>query len=402
MTYGTSWLNLVRACFLAAGILLTGLVEASRACSCVYPQSACEGYWPANAVFDGTVTKIESIVREEQVAGRTLPSTMHLVTLEVKQSWKGVDGPVVQVVTSTDGASCGFDFKTGRRYLVFSSGYGDDGRLLVSLCSLTREFDGTGASADFLASLDQPDAGGRVFGSIQRTARSFSPEGAHNDRVPAELDVRLSGAGGTQAMTSRGGRYQFTNLAPGRYAVEISPPEGHTAWRTWAPVEIVNRRACAEADFSVTPAGRIGGRVVDAAGRGIPRLNVEATAADVDLDRVQFIPAVTDQSDAEGYFEFENLPPGDYIVGTNLADLPSDTGPTRGQSTREAANAQSSGSVSDSRWSSGRGISHRQSRSSRLRVSRRGWMARRPARCMSLCGTSRPTPASGYGVQVVE
>jgi hypothetical protein len=121
MTYGIRWLNLLRACFLAAVILLTGLVETSRACSCMYAQSACEGYWPANAVFDGTVTKIESIVREERFGGRTLPSTMHLVTLEIKQSWKGVDGPVVQ-----------------------------------------------------------------------RTARSFSHEGAHNDRGPAEIDVRLS------------------------------------------------------------------------------------------------------------------------------------------------------------------------------------------------------------------
>ena len=81
------------------------------------------------------------------------------------------------VVLAADAAACGFDFKPGRRYLVFASKRTLDGRWSVSLCSATREFDGSGDDARFLASLARPPAGGRIFGAVRALdADRYRPE----------------------------------------------------------------------------------------------------------------------------------------------------------------------------------------------------------------------------------
>jgi hypothetical protein len=243
------------------------------------------------------------------------------VTLNARQSWKGVDPGVVEVVTSGTGASCGYDFKIGRRYLVFATGGGGDGRLNVSLCSFTREFDGRGESADFLASLGAPETGGRVFGSIQANYRSFEPRGDGMTRVPIELEVRLTGDGRTVSTKTSGGRYSFARLPAGAYEVEIVMPDGYSTWRSTQPAEIPSARACAEVDFYLAPAGRIAGMLASKTGAAISEVEVQVTGADTPLHQ-SYLPFVSARSDARGHFEVRDLPPGRYVIGINLRDLP--------------------------------------------------------------------------------
>jgi hypothetical protein len=162
----------------AVAALLAASVTPADACSCLASGPACQSFWKADAVFDGTVTAMHPITREETIPPqRTVQITDSQVTMSVRQAWKGLDAAITDVITSSSGASCGFDFKIGRRYLVFAHRNASDGRLHVSLCSFTREFDGTGESADFLASLAAPEPGGRVFGSIELNQRSFRTAG---------------------------------------------------------------------------------------------------------------------------------------------------------------------------------------------------------------------------------
>ena len=166
----------------------------AEACSCISSGPACQAFWTTDVVFDGTVMTIEPTSREETFSSRTFQVTEFVVTLQVRQTWKGVEGETVQVITNGSGASCGFDFKMGGRYLVFASRGGNDSRPRVSLCSFTRAYNGTGEPAAFFASLDAPETGGRVFGTIQSFTRSFTPPNSSN-RSPMDLEVRLTGNG---------------------------------------------------------------------------------------------------------------------------------------------------------------------------------------------------------------
>ena len=185
--------SVVFAIALCVAVMAAGAPSAD-ACSCISSGPACQAFWTTDVVFDGTVVKIDPTSREETFSDRTFRVTEFVVTLQVRQSWKGVEGETVQVTTSGSGASCGFDFKMDGRYLVFASRGGSDSRPRVSLCSFTRAYDGTGESAAFFASLGAAETGGRVFGTIQSFARSFKPTNS-SSRSAMDLEVRLTGNG---------------------------------------------------------------------------------------------------------------------------------------------------------------------------------------------------------------
>jgi carboxypeptidase family protein len=248
-----------------------------------------------------------------------------MVTLDVRQSWKGVDTSAIEVVTNPGGGSCGFDFKIGHRYLVFAERRLTDDRLSVSICNLTREFDGTGDIADFLASLSLRSKGGRVFGKIELSSRSFRP-GPYKP-TPFAVPVRLIGNDRDLTTNATGGRFEFSALPPGAYQVEVTIPPGYSTWRTWQQAEIKDARGCAQTDFTVTPAGRITGRLVDKTGRAVSGVQVEITAHDATIHPEYGLASAVSRTDGSGYFDVENLPPGRYIAGVNLRDLPNQWNP---------------------------------------------------------------------------
>jgi hypothetical protein len=58
------------------------------------------------------------------------------VTFRVSKVWKGPISATLAVTTARSGASCGYEFESGRDYLVYAEG--TDQGLTVSLCSRTQ------------------------------------------------------------------------------------------------------------------------------------------------------------------------------------------------------------------------------------------------------------------------
>ena len=122
-------------------------------------------------------------------------------------------------------------------------------------------------------------------------------------------------------MTSNGGEYRFDGLTPGAYSLTLDTPPGDIAYPPSARLEIPASRACASQPFSLTDNGRIAGRVVNSKGVPPVGLSVEVvTAGNIPVPRGIYprTALVTD----DGSFEAGELPPGDYVVGVNLIDLP--------------------------------------------------------------------------------
>lgn len=303
----------------AAGLLATA--SSAFACTCVTGSPVCQTYWQAGAVFDATVEGIEPTSREEDMGGRTFTLRENIVHLDIRQAWKGVEARPLDVVTSADDGMCGYDFKPGKRYLVFAHRRPLDGRWAVSRCSDTREFDGTGEIAAFLTSLSTAPKGARIFGSIKTMERRFDGDPQYAQH-PVETRVHLLGDGQERAVTSSGGRFEFTGLARGAYRLTVEMPDGFTA-RTVGErtIELPDEHACAAADYALAPSGRITGRVLDATGHPPKRIAVQANIADA---RAQpgGVSLPNGYPDEQGRFEIPELPPGRYIVGVNLENRP--------------------------------------------------------------------------------
>lgn len=106
-----------------AAVLLGPLNEAA-ACTCLPPGPVEEAFERAEAVFVGTIVKAQRQERFLKMA------------VEVKGSWKGVDGGEVELWTAQDTAACGYPFERDAAYIIYASN--NDGQLWVSLCSRSR------------------------------------------------------------------------------------------------------------------------------------------------------------------------------------------------------------------------------------------------------------------------
>jgi len=312
----------------AALFVLIALPRVAHACSCIQAGPACQAFWKTDAVFDATVESIDRAVGPELSLGQERVSFPEkLVRMTVRQGLKGVTaaGPV-DVYTASDAAACGYDFKVGQRYLVFAWKRPADGRWVASLCSATQQYDGTGPAADFVASLNGPATGARVFGSVKTYERHFDREHTSKERKVVAT-VRLVGAGREQKTTSRDGSFEFSALEAGRYELALEPPPGFASDYTTRNIDLPNSRACQEESFSLAPAGGVTGLVLDAQGRPARDVRIELTGPETEVHPDYGLASLDSTTRNDGSFEMRGVPPGRYILGVNLKDLPSKYNP---------------------------------------------------------------------------
>jgi hypothetical protein len=312
--------------FVLLGLLVMPRIAA--ACSCMQAGPACQAFWKTDAVFDATVDAIERAAGPEQDLGeRRVSFPEKLVRVTVRTGFKGVtaSGPL-EVYTATDGAACGYDFKVGHRYLVFAWQRPADGRWVASLCSATQEYDGTGPSAAFLASFNGPSTGARVFGAVKTFERHFDRDQTSRERTVAAT-VHLSGGGKERTTISRDGSFEFPSLEPGRYELRVDVPTGFASDYTTRNIDLPDPRACQEEAFSLAPAGRVSGVVVDADGRPARNVHIELTGPDTEMHPDYGLASLDATTRSGGEFEIAGVPPGRYILGVNLRDLPSPYNP---------------------------------------------------------------------------
>jgi hypothetical protein len=301
---------LFRLVALAAVVLLPGWTQA-EACSCIPSGPPCQAYWDTPIVLDATVTSIRVVTNEERFAGQLAVRRERVVTVDVQRVWKGLAGQErIELVTSGDDASCGYEFKEGARYLVFAHRQRPDGRIEVSLCSATQPYSGVGEDAAFLAALSSPPSGGRIFGNVDLADLRF-------DRPTERLDgvtVVIDGPAGIERTTTKAGRYELRNLPSGLYRVTVDAPPGMRMFNTdqpWHDATLPNAHACFQQNMTLRFAGAITGQVTDAAGQPAARVRVEALAQ-------QASGSANATTDAQGRYAIEFLPPGRYILGVNL------------------------------------------------------------------------------------
>ncbi len=171
----------------------------------------------------------------------------------------------------------------------------------------------------------------RVFGRIHHWQRDPFEEQTL-DYGPLEgLVVNVSGAGFSRdAVTDRHGRYEIAGLPLGVSTLTVAAPHGFDSRGLQRELDLGDLRACNERNFELRYVASASGSVVDAAGRALAGIRVEAVAAELAGHRPPPYqePAITDE---RGAFEFERLPPGIYVFGVNL------TTPRYGRATDEPA-----------------------------------------------------------------
>lgn len=104
-------------------------------------------------IFEGVVEKQQVVTGSMGPPSNAMsmtPNAMHrVVTILVKRAYKGTAKGEVTVLTGMGTGDCGYDFRTGKEYLVFADTVGG-GALFTSICSQTDLSDHSGPTLRFL------------------------------------------------------------------------------------------------------------------------------------------------------------------------------------------------------------------------------------------------------------
>ena len=133
-----------------------------------------------------------------------------------------------------------------------------------------------------------------------------------------------TGAGGS-AKTSSSGHYEITGLAPGSdYVVSFTPADsgrvlggyfgGGSDWQSATRISVVAGVATTGINQSLVTGATISGRVIDATGRGLPGVFVNATNYTYYYQYQPYLGVEGFVTDANGYYSVYGLPTGSYRV----------------------------------------------------------------------------------------
>jgi hypothetical protein len=305
---------------------------AAHACTCVASPGNCRDIRTAAAVFEATVESIELAPKSSPAslaAGAASASVLselsRLVTLRDVKPLRGE--PRTTIMTAAASESCGYEFRAGIRYLIVANRTLDGG-LSVSACGLTRLLSESSGLEDYVQALNGSVIQTRVWGQVTMPVRWIG-FGHDFDAVPGSR-VTAAGPQRRSLVTGADGRYMFENLAAGEYTVSVDLPKTLPQLGKVEPQRIrldsEQANACAELDFVAPTKSMISGRIADEAGRPLPGVFVRLGLAD-QLDRSRGDAGAGTETDANGRFRFDDLPPGHYLVGVNISGGPTPGAP---------------------------------------------------------------------------
>lgn len=312
---------------LALLVLALACAPEARACSCMGERPACEALGGSTAVFVGRVVGAAEQKTVKDAAGADVTLDVGAIHFAVEEAFSGVKaGARVTVHSGTGGGDCGYWFRRGERYVVYAGG-DLKARLHTSVCTRTRPLADAGEDLAFLRALPAEGAGVRLYGVV--AAPPGEAEGEGGERKPeglAGITVTVRDARGRrrEVVTGGDGRYELAGLSPGEYEVSAALPDYYHRGERDAHKIRIQDRGCAEASFSAIPDGRLAGQVVDAEGKPVPNARVVLirAKAEAPLSMHDEVDSEYVRDDPRGRFEFEQLPPGEYLLGLNVTFSP--------------------------------------------------------------------------------
>ncbi len=167
--------------------------------------------------------------------------------------------------------------------------------------------------------LREQEHGGRIVGVVRKPESSRSIlEPPSEPKLLAGAVIRLAGPYGRKtAITDESGIYEFNDLAPGDYSIDLDVPKRQVAVFRGRenPAKIhLDPNQLANHDFDLFWNGRIEGRVVDDSGKPARAWIILGIPDDTAARHFQ----VFQPSEANGSYALSRIPPGRYVVFLNV------------------------------------------------------------------------------------
>jgi len=281
----------------------------------------CGGGLSANGVlFVGTVMHIDNPPPNDGGLGGPGESQYRF---HIDEKLTGTQDREIDIYSGRGGADCSYHFQLGQQYLV--SPYKQaDGRLFAIICSLTRPIQLAQALLPELRAMRDHQRVPSLYGILRSAEEPY--ESVTDDILGKPLPnttVKLrSNDHVFDAKTDPNGAYAFYDVPNGEYQITAELPKNLELAQMildqpLPPIRLPGQ-ACYEYDVSAYPTGSIRGRVLGPDGRLL-------VYAPLELYRPERYPPKmpamvwmeSQQKSKTGYFQFNHVGPGDYIIVYN-------------------------------------------------------------------------------------
>lgn len=326
---------MVRRPILAAALLLFFIPSGLWACTCSkQPPGKCPGLQSDDVVFLGTVTEVAAVAPDATTAESAAaaantneanpgvaPQSIAPITryhFHIDEKFAGPDSPDIDVFSGGDDADCGYYFKKGQQYIVFTQ-QETEGRLFAVVCSQTRPASEGRALLPQLRSMRNHDRVASVFGVLRRADPPLlAPTDDPEDPIPhiklklRSKDDRFSASTGPDGVYSfydvHAGEYVYTADLPARFEFSQKTLKGGL------PPFKIPSGACYEYNVNALPTGKIRGSILGPNGKSLKIASVELYRAER-FDPAQ--PGLWGFQGSDGKFEFDHIGPGEYLLVFN-------------------------------------------------------------------------------------
>ena len=310
-------------------VLIFFTAPALEACSCPKePPGLCPGLHAGDVVFVGTVLDSQLVSSGDSSASSASVSSQSgsaapiiRYHFRIDDLFAGPNVPEIDIFSGGDDGDCGFVFKKDAQYVVFTN-QESEGRLFATICNGTRPIAQARALLPQLRAMSKGERVASVFGVIRRANPPLleptdDPEDPVSD-VPLKLRSRYDRF---STATDSSGVYSFYDVHAGRYTLTARLParmelSERTVNGPLPPVELPNG-ACYEFDIDALPTGKIRGSVLGDHAKALHLASVELYRADRYADSR---PGLWGFQGDKGFFEFDHIGPGDYILVFNRLD----------------------------------------------------------------------------------
>jgi hypothetical protein len=334
---------MIRGVLSALLFLIPVISLPAHACTCAEePPGECPGLQAGDVVFLGTVTALEDIAyaasrpldsqsqpaddsAKESAPVDIIAARLTRYHFHIDESFAPADASgtsaEIDIFAGGDDGDCGYRFKTGQQYVVFTH-QGNDGHLYATICSGTRPAGEARALIPQLRAMRRGQRVASVFGILRRSEPPFLALPDDPDEPLKNISLKLRSKDDRfETSSNSDGVYSFYDVHAGTYNFTARLPVRMELTRKsltggLPPFKIPNG-ACYEYDVDALPTGHIHGSVFGQDDRPLPLASVELYRVGTYDDSR---PGLWAYQGAEGAFDLDHIGPGDYILVFNRAN----------------------------------------------------------------------------------
>jgi hypothetical protein len=307
----------IRLLILALAVLVAAS-NLARACTCTGSPTICEAYSAADAVFIGSVQRVEKRKPKKNDEGEEYDGGQ-IAHVQVEKAFKGIKD--VEALFLTESSSCDAVFHEGERWLFYAYYNKKIRTWAIRACDRSTGIEGAADDLMYLQGLPASAQKTRISGTLVRYEKDPVKGYTRIENIIGAKVKIIGEQKSEEIYTDKDGVYEIYGLPPGLYTVEPEAPSGLKIRLSMYSGEpdpqtgkaVLKEKSCMTVNFLFNSDTSVSGKLFGADGRVLPHVCLNL----MPKDKAAAGSRIYGCTDEQGNYRMKEIPPGEYIIVLN-------------------------------------------------------------------------------------